>query len=70
VPRPDGFLQAWLNGRQVVDYRGPVGYADDLEHVYFKIGLYRDTLSFPMTMLLARFRRGTSRAEVDPAPSP
>jgi hypothetical protein len=70
VPRPDGFLQAWLNGRQVVDYRGPVGYPDDLDQVYFKIGLYRDSLAFPMTMLLARFRRGTSRAEVDPAPSP
>ena len=70
VPRPDGFLQAWLNGRQVVDYQGPLGYPDDLDHVYFKIGLYRDSLSFPMTLLLARFRRGISRVEVDPAPSP
>ena len=38
--------------------------------VYFKIGLYCDSLTVPMTMLIARFRRGTSRAEVDPAPSP
>ena len=70
TPRADGFLQAWFNGRQVTDYRGPVGYTDDLDRVYFKIGLYRDTLTFPMTMLLARFRRGTSRAEVDPAAAP
>jgi Polysaccharide lyase len=70
TPRPDGFLQAWLNGRQVADYRGPIGYPDDLDRVYFKIGLYRDTLTFPMTMLVARFRRGTSRAEVDPAAAP
>lgn len=70
TPRPDGFLQAWLDGRQVVDYRGPIGYADDLETVYFKIGLYRDTLAVPMTMLLARFRRGATRVEVAPAPSP
>jgi Polysaccharide lyase len=70
VPRPDGFLQAWLNGRQVVDYQGPIGYADDLDHVYFKIGLYRDNLAIPMTMLLSRFRRGTTRAEVDLPPAP
>src|SRR5262245_27205609 len=70
TPRPDGFLQAWLNGRQVVDYRGPLGYPDDLDSVYFKIGLYRDTLAVPMTIMLARFRRGTSRAEVDPTATP
>jgi hypothetical protein len=70
TPRPDGFLRAWFNGRQVTDYRGPLGYPDDLDSVYFKIGLYRDTLAVPMTVHLARFRRGTSRAEVDPAASP
>ena len=70
TPQPDGFLQAWLNGQQVVDYRGPLGYPDDLDRVYFKIGLYRDSLAIPMTMLLARFRRGATRAEVDPAISP
>ena len=70
TPSPDGFLQAWFNGRQVVDYRGPLGYPDDRDRVYFKIGLYRDTLAVPMTVLLARFRRGTSRAEVDPAAPP
>lgn len=70
VPSPEGFLRAWFNGRQVVDYRGPLGYPDDLDGVYFKIGLYRDTLAVPMEMLLARFRRGTSRLEVDPATTP
>lgn len=70
IPRPEGVLRVWLNGRQVVDYRGPLGYPDDLDSVYFKIGLYRDSLAVPMTLLLARFRRGTSRAEVDPAPPP
>jgi hypothetical protein len=70
TPRPDGFLRAWLNGRQVTDYRGPIGYTDDLDHVYFKVGLYRDNLAVPMTMLLARFRRGATRADVDPAAAP
>ena len=31
TPTPDGFLQAWLNGRQVVDYKGSLGYPDDLD---------------------------------------
>jgi hypothetical protein len=70
VPSPDGFLHVWFNGRQVVDYRGPLGYPDDLDTVYFKIGLYRDTLAVPMAMLLARFRRGSSRPEVDSATLP
>ena len=68
TPTPEGFLQAWLNGRQVVDHRGSLGYPDDLDSVYFKIGLYRDTLPFPMTIMLGRFRRGATRAEVDLAP--
>ena len=70
TPTPDGFLQAWLNGRQVVDYKGSLGYPDDLDSVYFKIGLYRDTLPFPMTIMLGRFRRGATRAEVDPSVTP
>lgn len=70
TPKPDGYLQAWLNGRQVVDYQGPLGYPDDLDSVYFKIGLYRDTLAVPMTLMLGRFRRGATRAEVDPAITP
>ena len=70
TPTPDGFLQAWLNGRQVVDHKGPLGYPDDLDSVYFKIGLYRDTLPFPMTIMLGRFRRGAARAEVDPSVTP
>ena len=66
IPSPAGLLQVWLDGRSVVDYRGALGFADDRESVYFKLGLYRDRLAAPMTLLVARFRRGTSRAEVDP----
>jgi Polysaccharide lyase len=67
TPSHDGVLQAWLDGRQVVDYRGPLGFEDDRDSVYFKLGLYRDTFDQPMTLYFARFRRGSSRAEVDPA---
>ena len=53
-----------------MDYRGRLGYPDDLDSVYFKIGLYRDTLAVPMTIMLGRFRRGATRAEVDPSVTP
>ena len=65
VPSPDGLLRAWLDARPVVDYQGPLGFADDRDSVYFKIGLYRDPLGVPMTLLVAGFRRGSSRAQVD-----
>ena len=66
TPSPAGRLEAWLDGRRVADYQGVVGYPDDRDRVYFKMGLYRDHLPVPMTLLAARFRRGTSYAEVDP----
>jgi hypothetical protein len=47
-------------------YRGPLGFPDDLDRVYFKVGLYRDHLPVPMTLLLRWFRRGASYAEVTP----
>ncbi|NSW53266.1 MAG: heparin lyase I family protein [Anaerolineae bacterium] len=45
-----GLLQVWMNGDPVVDYRGPLGYAQDGRTSYFRLGLYRDTLEEPMTM--------------------
>ena len=69
TPSPDGRLEAWLDGRRVADYQGVLGYPDDRDRVYFKMGPYRDHLPVPMTVLLARFRRGTSHAEVDPRAS-
>jgi hypothetical protein len=35
----NGFLKAWVDGRLVVDYHGPIGYADELG-TYFKYGVY------------------------------
>ena len=34
-----GFLEAWINGVQVVDYHGPLGYGGG---TYWKEGIYRD----------------------------
>jgi hypothetical protein len=66
TPTLDGLVEIWLDGQPAGTYRGPLGFPDDLDRVYFKVGLYRDHLPMPMTLLVRRFRRGASQAEVDP----
>jgi Polysaccharide lyase len=39
LPDPNGYLKAWIDGQLVVDYRGPMGYADEVGS-YFKYGVY------------------------------
>ncbi len=60
-----GFVEAWLDGDQVIDYQGPIGYNDFLG-VWFKWGIYRD--DHPVTQVLYHdeYRRGNSYDEVDP----
>jgi Polysaccharide lyase len=41
VSSTDGLLNIWLNGRQVVNFDGPVGYWDHDEAGYWKFGIYR-----------------------------
>jgi Polysaccharide lyase len=65
-PTPAGLLEAWMDGRQVVRYQGALGYSDGGERVHFRIGLYRDHLPMPMTMLIRHFRRGASIADQRP----
>ena len=59
-----GLLQAWMNGEQVVDYEGALGFVDDEDEIYFAMGLYRDHMQTPMRIIFDRFRRGTSHDEV------
>ncbi len=52
----DGAVTAWLDGPQVVDYRGPLGFADDPPDVYFRFGLYRNRMAQPMALYFDDFR--------------
>jgi hypothetical protein len=61
---PAGLVRAWLNGGPIVRYEGPIGHAEDAPLAYFKIGLYRHTLPDPMTVYVARFRRGPDAARL------
>lgn len=60
----DGILQVWKNGNQIVDYQGALGFTDDEDEIYFKLGLYRDHMQIPMRTIYDRFRRGRSFDEV------
>jgi hypothetical protein len=52
----DGAVAAWLDGAQVVDYRGPLGFPDDLPDIYFRLGLYRNRAAQPMVLYFDEFR--------------
>jgi polysaccharide lyase-like protein len=64
TPRENGLLQAWLNGRPAVDYRGVNAYAEDAATgypnpslFYFKMGLYRDVMPEPMTLYIDEYKK-------------
>ena len=60
----EGLLQVWKNGKQIVDYQGALGFVDDEDQIYFRMGLYRDRMELPMRICFDRFRRGNSFEEV------
>jgi len=64
--RKNGFVNGWLNGKQIIKYRGPVGYNDEIGPV-FNFGLYRDSSNKAYVVYFDRYRRGHSFAEVDPS---
>jgi hypothetical protein len=64
TPRDDGVLQAWHNGRAVVDYHGVNAYPENAatgyaspSRFYFKMGLYRDVMDEPMTIYIDEYRK-------------
>lgn len=62
-----GLVEVWANGRSVVSVTGSIGNDGTGPRSYFKIGMYRDVTLGSATMHFDNFRRGTSRAAVDPA---
>jgi len=62
----NGFVNAWLNGKQIINYHGPVGYDDDIGPV-FNFGIYRDETDKTYVVYFDQYRRGNSFAEVDPS---
>ncbi|WP_448702672.1 polysaccharide lyase [Mucilaginibacter sp. AW1-3] len=52
-----GFVKAWINEQQVLNYAGRTSYGEERgynpnSYFYFKMGLYRDTMTEPMTIYI------------------
>jgi len=52
-----GFIKAWINTEQVLNYAGRTSYGEERgynpnSYFYFKMGLYRDTMIEPMTIYI------------------
>ncbi|MGB3852394.1 MAG: heparin lyase I family protein, partial [Tunicatimonas sp.] len=63
----DSFIKVWINGTQVVDYDGPIGFTADTGSGDHKIGLYGGSQNAERLMLIDEVRYGNSYAAVDPA---
>jgi len=63
-----GCIRTWLNGKQVIDYRGVTANPESAHtgyrtpgHFYFKMGLYRNAMTVPMTIYLDEYRKREMR---------
>ena len=59
----DGYVNVWWNGKQVVRYRGPVGYNDEVGP-YVQFGIYRDASAKTYVSYLNQVRGGATAQEV------
>ena len=63
-----GVIEVWANGRFVARLKGSIGNdAVFGPSQYFKIGMYRDPMPGDATLYFDNFRRGATRAAVDPS---
>ncbi len=64
---PDGYIEGWIDGRKVVEFRGPTLYPGSKLGPYFKFGVYCTTdVKVPHAAYDADYSRGNSFAVVDP----
>jgi hypothetical protein len=64
TPGADGRVKVWLDGRQLVDYTGATADPENPQSgysspgvFYFKMGLYRDLMTEPMTVYIDEYRK-------------
>ncbi|MEO5668411.1 MAG: polysaccharide lyase [Bdellovibrionota bacterium] len=62
----DGLIEAWWNGKRVVNYRGQTDYKDNVGPV-FKFGLYRDDTPHTYVSYMSEVRIGDSFDAVEPS---
>jgi hypothetical protein len=64
TPESTGFVRAWLDGKQVVDFAGATSNPENATTGYgppvflpFKMGLYRNVMPEPMTIYFDEYRK-------------
>jgi hypothetical protein len=64
TPQRTGHVEAWLDKRKVVDFRGATANSQSEEsgytapgRFYFKMGLYRNVMAAPMTIYLDQYNK-------------
>ena len=64
TPHEDGRVKVWLDGKQLVDYKGVTADAESAttgyhnpSYFYFKMGLYRNLMAEPMTVYIDEYRK-------------
>jgi len=60
--KKSGFLKAWINKKQVIDYNGVTTYSEKYGYPFpgrfhFRFGLYRDVMDKPMTAYFDEYRK-------------
>jgi hypothetical protein len=65
--KDDGFVNVWWNDKQIVQYRGPVGYDENVAP-QFKFGLYRDATDKTYVVYFNHVKLGDSPHDVDFTP--
>jgi hypothetical protein len=59
----DGFINIWWNNIQIVQYKGPVGYNDNVGP-HFQFGVYRDSTSKTYVSYMKNILTGNSANEI------
>lgn len=59
-----GFVHVLVDGEELVNYEGELGYQSDNPLTYFKMGLYRDQAKPPQTVFFANYCRGFNRQDI------
>jgi len=61
-------IEAWLNRRRIIAWRGPLGYENEAEGPYFKLGVYWSPPGpKPIVVYHDNYSRGHSFEDVDPS---
>jgi len=61
--KKSGYLNVWIDGNQVIEYKGPIGYNDSVGP-FFKMGIYRDDIAETFVIYHDEYRGGYSPADI------